>query len=320
MSPSRNLSTILLICSLAAFTACSSGGGGGGAAKIQPGTPAFFWSSARQAFQTGAYMRTAENLSKLTTADGEYRTRAEALQAVVASGIARGYMEYADAYDAGAKANKDKAMAFRKQASAARTQAKGAVMQALEAFHDFNLRVKDPQVSFEFGSPSGSLGDLPALLKVGKGVLLAESEAESTQLKAIQKGVVWSACRAVGTPDDSAKAMEILKQNPAAIAREKFQFGMAQTLFEQSELFGPKQLDDPIRMKMLWRRSADSAEAGTAQQGNQGVGGKDPEADEGRADHLARGLKHAARRPPRSVVALGTLPPTPSTAEPSPEP
>ena len=249
MSPSRQLSTILVSCSLAALTACSSGGAG--AAKVQPGTPAFFWSSARQAFQSGAYMRTAENLSKLTSADGEYRTRAETSMILVASGIAQGYMEFAAAYDAGAKANKDKALAFRKQASAARTQAKGAVMQALEAFHDFNLRVKDPQVSFEFGSPSGSLGDIPAMVKVAKGVLPPETEAESTQLKAIQKGVVWSACRAVGAPDDSAKAAEILKQVPAPVARETFQLGMARILFEQSDLFGPKQLDDPIRMKMM---------------------------------------------------------------------
>lgn len=229
----------------------SAGCSSSGPSAAEPGTPAFFWSSARQSFQTGDYVHASESLSKLTTSQNEYRTRAQAEIVVLSTGMVKGYMDYAEAYDAGSHANRDNALAFHRQASGARSQAKGVLLQAVEAFHELNTKVKDPNIAFEFGPPSGSLSEIGNLTRVGKGMLPPASDAEATQRKAIQNGVVWSSCRAVGAADDSAKASEILKQVPAQIVREKFLYGMAETLYEQSDLFGPKQLDEPLRMKMI---------------------------------------------------------------------
>lgn len=243
---SRILSLISLCLLAVLLTACASSG----PAALQPGTPGFFWAAAKQAYQSGDYTRASENLSKLTTTDNEFKPRAEALLAVVSTGMVKGYMDFAEAYDNGARANKDNALAFRRQASTARSQAKGVLLQAMESFHDLNGK-KDAKISFEFGNPNGTLAEVGNLVKVAKGMLPPASDAQATLNKSIQRGVVWTTAHAVGAGEDSAKAAEILKQSPAEIGREKFLLGMVQTMVEEADLFGPKQLDEPMRLKML---------------------------------------------------------------------
>lgn len=238
------LSAALLLASLV------SCGGGGGKASLQPGTPEFNWAGARQAWQSGDYTRTTEYLSRLTSSENEFRSRATAWLMVVSSGLTLGHMEFAEAYDAGAKANKDKAIDFRKQASAARAQAKAMSLQSVEAMHYFGDKAKDPKVSFEFAFPTGSLGDIPGLLKVMTGSMPLPADVESSRRTALQKGVVKSVCRAVGAAD-LAKALEIFKQTPVEVPRETFLLGMAEAMNDQAALFGPKQLDEPQRLKML---------------------------------------------------------------------
>jgi hypothetical protein len=249
------LSLFFLFTLCCLLIACSDSGGPKAA---QPGSPAFFWAGAKQAYQAGDYSRTAENLSKLTQSENEYRSRAQAWLIMLATGIVQGNMEVADAYDAGARANRENALAFRRQASAVRSQAKSSVLQSVEALHEFNAKIKDPSLTFEFGYPTGSLTELPTLQRVAKGMLLQPAEAESTVQKSVQKGVVWSACKAVGADDDSARAAEVFKQTPVQVPREKFLLGMAGAMVEQADLFGPKQLDEPVRMKMLLAEAQES--------------------------------------------------------------
>jgi hypothetical protein len=65
----------------------------------------------------------------------------------------------------------------------------------------------------------------------------------------LQRGVLLSACRAVGATEDAAKAQEAFKS--AQSPRETFLLGMADLLYEQALLFGPTRLDQPNRLKML---------------------------------------------------------------------
>jgi hypothetical protein len=228
----------------------SCGGSGGGAKTIQPGTPAFFWAGAKQAWQSGDFIRTAENLSKLTQSENEFRNRAEVWLMIVSSGLSEGYMEYADAFDIGAKANREKALDFRRQASAARSQAKAYSLQFVEAAHYFGDKVKDPKLTLEFPYPTGSLADVPGLQKVAKGMLPLASDAESAQRSALQKNVLKAVCRALGVTD-SAKALEMFKQVPVEVTRDKFILGMSESLNDVAQLYSQKQLDEPLRVKML---------------------------------------------------------------------
>lgn len=228
----------------------SSCGDSGGTAAVQPGTPAFFWSTAKQSWQNGDYTRTADNLSKLTTSDNEYKTRAQAWLMLVSAGVAQGYMEQADVFDAAARTAKNP-LAFRKQASLARNGAKSSTLQFVEMTHEFMAKSKDEMVDLDFGFPTGSMNDSPVFAKVAKGIMPQDSELEGGQKASLQKGVIEVACRMVGAADDSAKAIGLFKQPPVKVPRATFMMAVARTLHDQSAMFGPKQLDEPQRAKML---------------------------------------------------------------------
>ena len=61
----------------------------------------------------------------------------------------------------------------------------------------------------------------------------------------------------LASPYKQAVAMEQMSYllsdvaGPAEIEREKFLLGMVQTMVDEADLFGPKQLDEPMRLKML---------------------------------------------------------------------
>ncbi len=264
MPSTKVLSLILL--AIACLLAAGCGGGGDTAKQsLQPGTPPFYWAAAKQAYDAGDYPRASENIAKLTTSDNEFRARAAVWQLVLSAGMTKGYLEVAEAYDLGAKANKEKALAFRKQASAARTLAKGSLLQTLETVHYLNEKVKDAKLQMAFGNPTGRLAEIPNLTKVAKGVLPPEAEAEANQKTAVQKGVVWAATRMVGAGDDAAKAAEMFKQTPVEVPREQFLLGVAGVLAEHAELFGPKQLDEPQRLKIVCGEASEALkQAGTA--------------------------------------------------------
>ncbi len=250
-SSTRPLLLILALCLI--ITSCATQ-----TATVQPGSPAFFWGAAKRAFASGDYLKASENLTKLTGSDNEYRTRANAWLAVLSAGMTKGYLEIAEAYDTGAHSNHDNPLIFRRQAGNMRTMAKASVLQFAESMHYFNDKGKDPSVEFEFGAPSGRLADIPNLLKVGTGIMPPPADAESTQITAVQKGVVWSTAHAVGAGDDASKAADLFKTLPVQVPREKFMLGMAAALAEEAEVFGPKQLDEPQRLKMVCMEAIDA--------------------------------------------------------------
>src|SRR6188508_2519202 len=64
---------------------CSSSAG------PQPGTPAYFWSAAKETFAASDYVKTSEHLDKILASDNEYTARARPWRLILASGMARGY-------------------------------------------------------------------------------------------------------------------------------------------------------------------------------------------------------------------------------------
>lgn len=248
--------TLVLLSAL--LISCGGSSGDGAAKSAQPGTPAFFWAAAKQSWQKGDYLRTTDHLAKITQSDNEYRARAEAWLLLVSTGLTQGYMEVADAFDAGAKGNLKNALAFRRQASAARSAAKATSLQAVEALHYFTDKVKDQTLPLDIGAPTGTLADSPVLLRIMKGTMPAEAEVESTRNTMLRKGVLASACRAVGAPDDPAKTVELFRQQPLQLNRATFLLGIASAFNDQMALFGSKQLDDPVRQKLLGTEAAEA--------------------------------------------------------------
>lgn len=67
----------------------------------------------------------------------------------------------------------------------------------------------------------------------------------------IQRGVVLAARRVSGAGKDYAKAADLFQSGTAQVPREVFVLGMAEALFNQSELYKANKLDLPNRLKLM---------------------------------------------------------------------
>src|ERR1035438_648274 len=126
---------------VAAATSCSSG-----PQLPQPGTPAFYWAAAKETYRAGDFVRTSENLQRILVSENEYSARARAWDAAISSRLAQGYIELAEAWEAGARSNRLNPTPFRKQVSALRAVASASAIQFTEDIHRVVEGNKDPKI------------------------------------------------------------------------------------------------------------------------------------------------------------------------------
>ena len=178
---------------------------------------------------------------------------------VLTAGIAQGYIELADNFDTGGRANRANPAPFRRQAVVFRGYASTAAIQTAETVHRFlaSPAAKSPVVPFEFTYPAGSLENPVQLQRVSKGVLFPDAEIDGLRKAMVQRGVALAAARLVGAGADTAAAQEIFRKGDVQVKREVFMMAMARTLVEQADLFGPKQLDQPNRVKVLFKEAVE---------------------------------------------------------------
>ncbi|MEK7404627.1 MAG: hypothetical protein AAB225_05925 [Acidobacteriota bacterium] len=215
------------------------------------GTPAFYWSAAKETFTAGDYIKTSDHLGQLARSDNEFAGRARSWRLVLATGMAKGYMELADRFERGGHANRANPTPFRKQMSQYRVSAGQWALQAAETLHAFLEKNPEPKIALDFSYPSGSAAEIPPLNKIGQGILIQPAELESVEKQNVQKAVLLTACAAVGAADDTAKTQEVFKAGTAEAPRDTFLFAMANSLFDLSKLFARDKLDHPQRMKAL---------------------------------------------------------------------
>jgi hypothetical protein len=249
----RNLSVSVLIGAGLIATSCSSG-----PEPPKPGTPAFYWSAAKENYAAGDYQKASEHLEKLCIAPGEYQARAQAWYLILASGMAHSYIDMADYFDYGARARAASPIAFRRQASDYRTYASRLALQFAEALDDFQKNNKDQQISLDFGYPEGSALGSPLLAKIGHGDMPDSAVVDDIRRQALKTGVLLQTCRAAGFPDDTAKTQEIFKSPKVQVARSTFLLAMANALHEQAQLFTRAKMDQPDRLKMFDMRALDT--------------------------------------------------------------
>jgi hypothetical protein len=96
------------------------------------------------------------------------------------------------------------------------------------------------------------------LTKAATGVLLAPAEIDSAERRAIARGVLLQACAAAGAPDDVAKAQDLFKSGTLKVPRAAFVTLMAGTLFDESKLYGMRQIGNPDRVKIFCTRALDA--------------------------------------------------------------
>jgi hypothetical protein len=236
-----------IVALVAVGTSCQSG-----PQPPQPGTPAFFWAAAGETYRAGDEVKTSEHLQRiLSLSENEYSARARAWDTVISSGLAQGYIELADAWEAGARANRPNPTPFRKQVSTLRGLASAAAIQFTEDIHKLVEADKSPRIQLGFTFPAGAAAAPAGLKRVAGGIQVQDSERDVIQAAMLQRGVLLSACAAVGSRGDAAGAQERLKAGSYLASRDTYLLAAAQSLSDESELFTGTKLDLPNRLKMM---------------------------------------------------------------------
>lgn len=239
-----------------AGASCSSG-----PRPPEPGTPAFIWGAAKQTYHSGDFRKTSENLVQLIQTDNDFTVRARPLSAVLSAGLAQGYFDLAENYEAGARANRANPTPFRKQVTTARSLSSAAALEFAENIHAFLAKDKEPNVVLACDFPTGSVTEPPGIRKIADGMLMQDSEKELLETAMLQRGVVMTMSRVLGAPDDTAKALELFKAGEPSVPRATFVYGTAKTLYDLSALYGPKKLDLPNRLQMMCQEAMDALQS-----------------------------------------------------------
>lgn len=239
---------LLAVVGLLVLAGCSSA-----PAPPQPGSPAFLWGAAKSSYQAGDFLKASDNLANLSKSENEFAARALPWSMVITAGIAKGYIDLAENFDAGARANRANPMPFRRQAVLFRGYASNAALQTAESLHKFltTPAVKAPAVGLDFPYPAGSPNEPVQLQRVAKGMLFPEAEIESLQKAMMQRGVIQATAALTGSGEDAAAAAALFAKGNVQVKTEAYLLGLAKTMVDQADLFGPKQLDQPNRAKVL---------------------------------------------------------------------
>jgi hypothetical protein len=231
---------------LAAGTSCSSG-----PQPPQPGTPAFYWAAAKETYRAGDFIKTSEHLQRILVSENEFSARARAWDTVISSGLTQGYIELAENWEAGARANRPNPTPFRKEVSTLRSLASASAIQFTEDIHKLMELDKDPTILLAFAFPAGAPSPPTGLKRVASGILVPDAERDVLHAAMLHRGVLLSVCAALGTPDDAAAGQEKMKAGELRVPREVFLLAAAKNLSAQSELFSSTKLDQPNRLKLM---------------------------------------------------------------------
>jgi hypothetical protein len=163
-------------------------------------------------------------------------------------------MELADAYVAGARANKPNALTFRKKASDYRTMASPLVLRFAQNVEKMN-QVPAGGVQLAFGLPKGAAQQSALMAQIAKGFQLDKADEEQAAMLTIQRNVLLAVCRAAGAPNDAARTDEVLSHASALIPRAQFETTISQILTLESSLYAREKLDDPEKLEAVKSRA-----------------------------------------------------------------
>ncbi len=245
------LTPTLVLCAL---SACSSG-----PTPPEKGSPAWLWSAAKETFSSGDWVKCTEHLGNLTSGSSEFAEKARPWELLVLGGMADGYIQLADAYELGARANKSNPSQFRKAISEYRNQANRLALGFAEKYAKFEKESKGDTVTMEFAFPKGSTSMPIPLGRIQTGIAIPPAEAADLEAKMVSRSVVMAACDTVDASGDPAKGADAFKSGSASVPRAKFEAGLAGDLYKFSQIYTPMKLDIPDRLKHFLTAAADAA-------------------------------------------------------------
>jgi hypothetical protein len=200
-------------------------------------------------------LKASDHLDRLVKPGGEFAARAQPWRMILSGGLATGYMELADAAEAGGRASQSPLSRFMSRVNAYRKQANGEAVNFAEAFMAFVKSNPEAGVPISFSFPSGSTAPVPELNKLSNGGVLSDTEMAGTERRVLNRSVVQTACSAVGAQDDFAKAQQVFAGQNPTVPKDTFLLAMAAKLHELSKLYSPTKADQPERRKLFLEHS-----------------------------------------------------------------
>jgi len=246
----------LAVASMAFLAACS-----GGSNLPRPGSPGYYWSGAGTAYKAGDFVKTDEELQRILVGDSEYTARARVWDMVISGGLARGYAALSDAYEAGAKANRQNPTPYRKRVNELRALSGNMAIQLADGVHKYLEQDKEPSALMTFAFPAGSVSEPAGLERLTRALFVQDSEQARIQTAMLQRGVVQALCMATGNGEDSAKTAQLFQAPEVKVPRETFLFASAKMLDDSSDIFGPKKTDLPNKLKIVWQEALSALKA-----------------------------------------------------------
>jgi len=219
------------------------------------GTPAFYWQAARETWVAGDYSKTMDHLDQLLATENEYTARALPWSLTLSGGLVSGYVDVADAYERGARLNRKDPSPFRRQVQLARNVGGKTALHFVEIW-DKAAKLTASDIALAFPMPRGNAAPVPALAKVGGGMMLPPAEMEVAQNATLERGVLLTACRFAGAPNDTAKTDQVLRDGK--IGKASFLMAAAGLLYDQSQLYTSDRLDDPSKLIAFCQRAQDA--------------------------------------------------------------
>ncbi len=247
------LMTAVLLVALLSLTSCSFAPSG-----PQPGTPAFYWQAAKQTFSARDYIKTADHLSRVAKTDNEFTLRAVNWQLVLSAGLSKAYIDLAEEFEKGAKANTVKPMLLRRPMSSYRALAEQRAMEFGQAFVQFEKILKEQNVVLEFPFPAADTAEIQELKQIESGSVLSEANMGAVERRMIGRSIAQAACAAVGAAGDTAKAQTLFQAGSAQAPRDVFVLAMANNLYDLARLFGRTKLDKGDRLELLSNEALDA--------------------------------------------------------------
>jgi hypothetical protein len=118
-------------------------------------------------------------------------------------------------------------LCFWQQATLLRIMAASAALDFTQAVHETVDCDREGNVHFAFGYPAGTAAQPAALREISVGIWLPDPARESLENAMLQRGVLLALSRAVGSPDDPAKAQPVFQTTDVKVPHEAFVFQMA---------------------------------------------------------------------------------------------
>jgi len=218
---------------------------------------AALWAEAKRSYRIGDLLKTDSTLQEISGTENPFAA-ARVWQLVLSAGLSQGFSELADAYESGNRRDVVNPLRFRNQADDLRSFAATAALEFAQALRNMVGSDQDATVKLAFAFPPGSAVPPEGILKISNGLWPRDSDRELVETVMLQRGVLRAVSAAVGSPEDPAAAQARFQTAEVRVPRQTFVLGMAELLYEESELFGPQRMDRPDRLLLMCREAREA--------------------------------------------------------------